>query len=168
MHSSFRAPSRKKIGGLNAQLFDRDDGEETEWSLRAELDGYKNILIPSLYVAHHEKGSFTSKEREANCASALDIINVMFPSYNSRVQNYIRERPASSSLFSIYLTLAAQRGYRAEIFTDPSLFKKRMDGSDGIFAIKYQAVAKIAVKLLGDIVLVANVRDSEKTGIFEQ
>ena len=158
----------KKIGGLNAELFGRGYGEENEWSLRAELDGYRNVLIPGLYVAHHEKGSFTSKEREANCASALDIINVMFPSYNSRVQNYIRERPASSSLFSIYLTLAAQRGYRAEIFTDPSLFKKRMDGSDGIFAIKYQAVAKIAVKLLGDIVLVANVRDSEKTGIFEQ
>ena len=158
----------KKIGGLNGELFGRGYGEENEWSLRAELDGYRNILLPSLYVAHHEKGSFTSKEREANCASALDIINVMFPSYNSRVQNYVRERPASASLFSIYLTLAIQKGYKAEIFTDPSLFKKRMEGSDGIFAINYQAAVKIAVKLLGETVMVANARDPEKTGIFER
>lgn len=156
----------KKIGGLNAQLFGRGYGEENEWSLRAELDGYRNVLIPSLYVAHHEKGSFTNKEREANCASALDIITVMFPSYSSRVHNYVRERPASASLFSIYLTLAKQRGLKAEFFADPSLFLKRMSGGDGIFVMKDQYVTKIAVKLLDEIMFIANAVNFEATGVL--
>ena len=156
----------KKIGGLNSELFGRGYGEENEWSLRAELDGYRNILLPSLYIAHHEKGSFTNKEREANCASAQEIISVMFPSYISRVQNYVRERPSSASMFSVYLTLAVQRGYKAEIFTDPSLFLKRMSGDEGIFVIKEQSATKIAVKLLGEVMFVGNVRNIKAAGVL--
>ena len=156
----------KKIGGLNAELFGRGYGEENEWSLRAELDGYRNILLPSLYVAHHEKGSFSNAEREANCAAAQEIFSVMFPLYTARVVDYLRERPASDSVVSIYISLAAQMGCSAEIFTNPYRFMERLSGSDGIFIFKVQGVTKVAVKLLDEIVFIANAMDFEKTGIL--
>ena len=156
----------KMIGGLNEALFGRGFGEENEWSLRAELDGFRNVLLPELYVAHHEKGSFSSEEKKANCAAAKDIISVMFPSYRHRVDNFIREYPLSGSVVSIYISLARHKGLSAEIFTDSSHFMTRLSGDDGIFVMKAQGITKIAVKLLGETILVGNARNLEKTGIY--
>ena len=156
----------EKIGGLNEALFGRGFGEENEWSLRAELNGFRNVLFPGLYVAHHEKGSFTSEEKKANCAAAHDVISVMFPSYATRVQNFIREYPSAGSIMSIYLSMARQRGYDAESFSDASLFMARMAGADGIFVLKTPNVHKVAVKLLGEAVFVGNAKNLEKTGIY--
>ena len=156
----------KMIGGLNEALFGRGFGEENEWSLRAELDGFRNVLLPELYVAHHEKGSFSSEEKKANCAAAQDIISVMFPSYRPRVRNFIREYPTSDSIVSIYISLARQKGLKAEIFTDSSSFMTRLSGDDGIFVLNTQGVTRLAVKLLGETIFVGNARNIEKTGIY--
>ena len=156
----------KKVGGLNEALFGRGFGEENEWSLRAELDGFRNVLIPDLYVAHHEKGSFSSEEKMANCAAAQDIISVMFPLYGTRIQNFLREYPLSDSIISIYISLAKQKGYDAETFVDPSKFMTRISKDDGIFVLKTNVVTKIAVKLLGETILVENAKNLDKSGIY--
>ncbi len=158
----------KKLGGLNSELFGRGYGEENEWSLRAEQYGFRNIILPDLYVAHHESGSFTSEERKKNIAASQQIISVMYPDYNRRIQEFIREYALSDSIASIYLSLALQKGYKPEIFTDPALFKKRLSGGDGIAAIKYQGTAKLAVILLGMTIFTGNARSLENTGIFEK
>lgn len=155
----------EKIGGLNEALFGRGYGEENEWCQRAELDGFRNILFPGLYVAHHEKGSFTTEEKKANCAASQQVISVMFPSYMRRVRDFTREYPSSDSIVSIYLSLARQKGHQPEVFTDPDLFEKRMSEGDGIFAIRHDGTVKIAVKLLGEVIFVGNARNSEKAGI---
>ena len=157
----------KKLGGLNSELFGRGYGEENEWSLRAEQYGFRNIILPDLYVAHHESGSFTSEERKKNIAASQQIISVMYPDYNRRIQEFIREYALSGSIASIYLSLALQKGCKPEIFTDPALFTKRLTGGDGIAAIKYQGTAKLAVKLLGRVIFTGNAMNLKKTGIFE-
>ena len=154
-----------KIGGLNEALFGRGYGEENEWCQRAELDGFRNILFPGLYVAHHEKGSFTTEEKKANCAASQQVISVMFPSYMRRVRDFTREYPSADPVVSIYLSLAKQKGYQPEVFTDPELFEKRMSEGDGIFAIRHDGTAKVAVKLLGEVIFVGNARNPDKAGI---
>lgn len=159
----------RKIGGLNAALFGRGYGEENEWSQRAELDGYRNVLATSLFVAYHhyDRGSFTNEERKTNISSALQIISVMFPSYESRVQDFLREYPSAGAIASIYLSLARQQGYKAEIFTEPSPFLDRLSGDDGIFVLKAKSITKLAVRLLGETILVGNARNLDSTGIFD-
>ena len=92
----------------------------------------------------------------------------MYPDYNRRIQEFIREYALSDSIASIYLSLALQKGYKPEIFTDPALFKKRLSGGDGIAAIKYRGTAKIAVMLLGRTIFTGNARSLGETGIFEK
>lgn len=118
-------------------------------------------------MAHHESGSFTSEERKKNIAASQQIISVMYPDYNRRIQEFIREYALSGSIASIYLSLALQKGCKPEIFTDPALFTKRLTGGDGIAAIKYQGTAKLAVKLLGRVIFTGNAMNLKKTGIFE-
>lgn len=155
----------KKIGGLNEALFGRGYGEENEWCQRAELDGFRNVLNPNLYVAHHEKGSFTSEERKANCEASLEVLSVMFPSYMQRVYDFTRENPSADAIAATYAALALQKGCRPEVFTDPELFRKRLSGEDGVFLIGQSEVTKVAVKLLGYVIFIGNARNIEKIGL---
>lgn len=155
----------KKIGGLNEALFGRGYGEENEWCQRAELDGFRNVLNTSLYVAHHEKGSFTSEERKANCEASLEVISVMFPSYMQRVYDFTRENPSADAIAATFISLALQKGCRPEVFTDPELFRKRLSGEDGIFLIRQSEVTKVAAKLLGYVIFIGNARHIEKIGL---
>ena len=148
----------KKIGGLNELLFGRGYGEENEWSLRAELYGFRNVLIPNLYVAHHEKGSFSSEEKKANSYASQQIITTMFPTYSDKVQSFMREYPSADSFASIFLSLAAQKGYKPETFTDASSFMAKLSEDDGIYVCKAPNVSKVAVRLLGEIIFVGNAR----------
>ena len=155
-----------KIGGLNSVLFGRGYGEENEWSFRSELDGFKNVFIPTLYVAHHEKGSFSREEREKNCAAAREILNVMYPSSMHKVSDFMMEYPLSDSIVSIFLTLAKMRGYKAEVCTDKYRFMRRISGGDGIVVLKGEHLNTLAVKLLGEVMYVENAKNLENTGIF--
>lgn len=155
----------KKIGGLNEALFGRGYGEENEWCQRAELDGFRNVLNPCLYVAHHEKGSFTSEERKANCEASLEVISVMFPSYMQRVYDFTRENPSADAIAAAFISLALQKAGSAEVFTDPELFRKRLSGSDGVFVIRQSEVTKVAAKLLGYVIFIGNARHIEKIGL---
>lgn len=155
----------KEIGGLNAELFGRGYGEENEWSLRAALSGFRNVLVPTLYVAHHDNGSFSSEEKQKNCASAQEILSV-YPKYRKAVDNFKREQPQSDSVASILISLALQAGYKPELFADQEPFVRRMSGKDGIFILNTADSQKVSIKLLGQTILIGNCKGLEKTGIF--
>ena len=38
-------------------------GEENDWSMRARQIGYKNIIVPNLFVYHKHGGSFSHVEK---------------------------------------------------------------------------------------------------------
>ena len=155
-----------KTGGLNSELFGRGYGEENEWSFRSELDGFKNILITTLYVAHHEKGSFSKEEKESNCAASQKILNIMYPVSMSKVTDFVMEYPLADSIVSIFISLAKMQGLRSEIYADLGQFVDRISGKDGIIVFKGICLNKLAVKLLGEVVFVDNARNLENTGIF--
>ena len=157
----------RRIGGLNDSLFESMSGAQKEWSLRAGLDGYRSLLAPGLYVAYHGKNVSAAEEDNGNHASVRDILSVMFPSYEAHVKDFIREYPLSGSAVSIYLSLVRQKGYRTEVFTEPSSFMARMSGDDGILVLKAPNITKLAVRLLGETVLVGNARSLDRTGIFD-
>ena len=48
----------KKIGFLDEQTFGKGYGEENDWCMRAYKAGYKNVLIPNLFVYHKHGMSF--------------------------------------------------------------------------------------------------------------
>ena len=155
----------KKIGGLNEELFGSWQAACEEWGLRAGMDGFRNVQIANLCVAHHK--SCTAEAKDEDGSAAREIISVMFPSYESRLQSFAREYPLSGSIISIYLSLAKMHGYKAELFADSAGFKARMAGEDGILVLRTQNVTKLAVRLLGETVLVGNVRNLDRTGIFD-
>lgn len=157
----------RSIGGLNDALFESLTGAQKEWSLRAWLDGYRSILTSELYVACHEGSASSHEDANGNRASVQDILSVMFPSYESRVSDFTRECPLSGLMVTAYLSLARQKGYKPEVFTESDPFKARMSGGDGIFVLKAKSITKLAVRLLGETVLVGNARNLESTGIFD-
>lgn len=161
---AFSGKAWRKIGGLNAELFDNLDGAQKEWSLRAGLDGFRSILASELYVAHYDDSTIVHEENKSS--PVQDILSVMFPSYESRVKDFIREYPLSEPIVSMYLSLARQKGYKTEIFTESSPFMARMTGDDGIFVLMAHNITKLAVRLLGNTILVGNAMNLDRTGIL--
>lgn len=53
-----------QIGMFDEDTFGKGYGEECDWSARALLAGYKNVLIPNLFVYHKHGGSFTKEEKK--------------------------------------------------------------------------------------------------------
>lgn len=81
------------IGGLDAETFGKGYGEENDWCQRAIKAGYKNIIEPHLFVAHHHGGSFDSEQKKQLIAASAANINRLHPSYAADVRDFIRDDP---------------------------------------------------------------------------
>ena len=53
-----------RIGMFDDVLFGKGYGEENDWCMRAAEVGFKNIIIPNLFVYHKHGGSFLGAEKE--------------------------------------------------------------------------------------------------------
>ena len=151
----------KKIGGLNEALFDEGFVWENEWSIRAELEGFRNVLAPNLYVANHVTVPLSGVADRKVRSFYQQIISVMYPGYRKRLKEFAREYPLAGSIACLYISLAKQQGYEPEIFTTPSVFSERLSGDDGIFICKDSGVTKAAIKLFGNVVFIANAMGME-------
>ena len=54
----------EKIGPFDADRFGRGYGEENDWCFRALDAGYKNLLVPNLFIEHYHGGSLSKQEKE--------------------------------------------------------------------------------------------------------
>lgn len=67
----------EKIGLFDSDTFGKGYCEEVDWSLRAFTAGYKNVLVPNLFVFHKYGASFDPKEKqnlqESNFKKLLNI-----------------------------------------------------------------------------------------------
>ncbi|MDA8233338.1 MAG: glycosyltransferase [Clostridia bacterium] len=84
------------IGFFDANLFEKGYGEENDWCLRAEQAGYKNVLIPNLFVYHKHGASFnqiSSDIKQNLMMKHLSIIEAKFPGYNRRIQEFYENDP---------------------------------------------------------------------------
>ena len=105
----------KQIGGFNEFLFGRGYGEENDWSRRAMREGFRNVLIHNLYVAHYHGGSFTSEESKNNKARSSSFLKFLYPEYklstNSYLHNYCSRTPIFMALLSILKNIGCKVNY---------------------------------------------------------
>lgn len=78
-----------KIGGFDEEAFGKGYGEENDWCQRAIAKGYRNNLVPNLYVYHKHGGSFSAEEKQALIKKNLALINSRWPEYRSSVEKFI-------------------------------------------------------------------------------
>lgn len=81
-----------QIGMFN-EIFGKGYGEENDWCMRAAQAGYKNIMVPNLFVYHKHGGSFTSAEKKQLGETNMKLIEKMHPDYLARVAAFTRKDP---------------------------------------------------------------------------
>jgi O-antigen biosynthesis protein len=76
--------------GMFDEVFGKGYCEENDWSARAEKLGYRNLQVPNLFVYHKHGGSFPSEERKLLIERNHSVLLEKHPSYDTRVQEFIR------------------------------------------------------------------------------
>jgi GT2 family glycosyltransferase len=85
----------KRIGFFDQEAFGKGYGEENDWCLRAELEGFSSVGIDNLFVFHKHGGSFQSDEKQKLVAQNLQLIEKRYPYYLKDVANFIEDDPFS-------------------------------------------------------------------------
>jgi GT2 family glycosyltransferase len=83
----------KEIGFFDEDTFGKGYGEENDWCQRAITHGYKNLLVPNLFVYHKHGGSFSSEEKKRLMAENAAKLLKRHPDYDHAVQVYVKEDP---------------------------------------------------------------------------
>lgn len=78
-------------------LFDEDTwgkgyGEENDFSLRVECQGWRNIMALDTFVQHLGSVSF-AENSEQFIAENTEVLNDIYPDYASRIASFVREDP---------------------------------------------------------------------------
>jgi len=76
------------IGYFDAPTFGRGYSEENDWSLRARKAGYRNVVVPNLFVRHEHGASYLPAEKRTLLARNLAIVEQRYPGYHQDVQDY--------------------------------------------------------------------------------
>lgn len=93
-----------RIGWFDWETYGFGYGEENDWSLQAHRLGYRNILMPSMYVWHKHGGVYLAEEKRRLIARNLETINTRFPEYRGMVRDYFSTDP----LFGLRALIAAR------------------------------------------------------------
>ncbi len=81
------------IGMFDADTFGRGYGEENDWCMRAKQAGYKNFIVPNLFVYHKHGGSFSAAERTQLQQENLAKLFRLHPEYSALVNTFINRNP---------------------------------------------------------------------------
>jgi FkbM family methyltransferase len=83
----------RRVGKFDEEAFGLGYGEENDWCLRASTRGYRNVMVPNLFVYHRHGGSFASETRSALRQEALRKVMARYPDYQRRVEAFCLEDP---------------------------------------------------------------------------
>lgn len=72
--------------GFFDEIFAKGYCEENDWCMRAISKGYRNILVPNLFIYHKHGGSFASLEKKNLITSNHQILLNRHPSYDLKVR----------------------------------------------------------------------------------
>lgn len=73
-------------------VYGKGYGEENDWCMRVRQAGYKNVMVPNLFVYHKHGVSFaehTDKGKAARIQENLDLLSDRYPDYNKMVADFI-------------------------------------------------------------------------------
>ena len=95
-----------RIGGFNP-IFGRGYGEENDWCQRAKKAGFRNLLVPNLFVYHKHGGSFEQTEKQKLAGRNLKILHRRHPNYLKDVRRFIKLDPIAG--LRAFLTMIVGR-----------------------------------------------------------
>lgn len=80
------------VGYFDEEAFGTGYGEENDFCLRAQKAGWRDVLVPNVFVQHLGSASFLGEKAE-RVKHAIAVIGERYPSYNRDVQDFIRSDP---------------------------------------------------------------------------
>ena len=83
----------KTIGMFDEAAFGKGYAEENDWCQRAIAAGYRNLIVPNLFVYHKHGGSFSSEEKQRLLQQNLATLTEKHPNYLQDVSAYIQKDP---------------------------------------------------------------------------
>jgi len=83
----------QEIGFFDEESFGKGYGEENDWCQRAIEHGYKNLLVPNLFVYHKHGGSFAADLKQKLLGENYSKLLQKHPSYDKQVAAYIKKDP---------------------------------------------------------------------------
>lgn len=86
----------EKIGLFDEETFDRGYGEENDFCMRAAEAGYRNVLIPNLFVYHQHGGSFGSHEKAELLRKNSIKLAAKHPGYLAAVNDFVMLDPLAA------------------------------------------------------------------------
>ncbi|SFV54236.1 Glycosyltransferase [hydrothermal vent metagenome] len=96
----------KDIGFFLEDEFGRGYGEENDWCQRAINNGYKNLIVPNLFVYHKHGGSFSMEDKKKLIKENSIKLLHKHPNYDRDVQDYIK-RDIHKELRNILIIIAS-------------------------------------------------------------
>lgn len=97
----------EEIGLFDEETFGRGYCEENDWCMRAYKRGYRNVIVPNLYVWHKHGGSFDKEEKRELFHGNFGKLESKHPEYSSVVNDFIRKDPLKSYRELLILLISA-------------------------------------------------------------
>lgn len=94
-------------GGFDEEAFGRGYCEETDWSLRVARAGWRNVLVPDLFVFHTHGGTFPGPERRLLLEANLATLHRRWPGYYRELAIFRRRDPWAPHRAAALVALAA-------------------------------------------------------------
>ena len=137
----------QKIGLFAEDTFGKGYGEENDWCQRAIKEGYKNLIVPNLFVYHKHGGSFSAEEKQKLLEKNAITLLERHPNYGKDVNTYIEQNPhetlrhllvlrASNTTHPIHLMFDHSLGGGANHYADERL-EKYLSEEKNILLVKY-------------------------------
>lgn len=79
--------------GMFDEIFGKGYFEENDWCMRAFNSGYKNIIVPNLFIYHKNWGSFLEEERKELWETNIKLMEHKHPEYFTLIQEFERRDP---------------------------------------------------------------------------
>ena len=163
-HGFCMAISKKvwnEIGPLNELLYGKGYGEENDWSRRAVVKGYKNILAPNLYVSHYHGGSFSENESKKGKQKSSVILKNLYPDYKLELLTWIKNYPMDGNIFLSLLKLSKSMDNFISHYNELSSYINGIHETSGIHILKYDTNdtdnVEITIKIGGFIIQVREI-----------
>ena len=99
--------SLNEAGFFDEERFGRGYGEENDYCRKILKLGYRNVLCPNTYVYHHGGVSF-GDEKPQLVASAMVVLDELYPDYHHAVHQHLLEDPSRPIRHTLLMEMIAQ------------------------------------------------------------
>lgn len=96
----------RKYGGFDVEAFGKGYGEECDWCMRVLEAGWKNVLVPDLFVYHNHGGSFNPETKKKLCEEHYKILKKRWPEFLPIIEDFVREDPWAKFRLAVFANQA--------------------------------------------------------------